>query len=134
MLTNDNESISKKIGKDISLKNYENVISNDELSKIDDINKLKDVGIITNITAQNKEIILNLLIKNNKVGITINDIDDLKYINNANIKISIEKTSSDLIKDNSDLILKNDDLSLIIKIIKMSKIIYNNIKNILQFY
>ena len=133
MLTNDNELISKKIGKDISLNNYEKVISNIEINELDDINKLKEVGIITNISDKNKERLIDLLIKNNKVGITINDIDDLKPTINSNIRICINKLSSDLIKDKSDLILKNDDLNLIIKAIKNSKLIYNNIKNILKY-
>ncbi len=131
MLTEDNELISKKIGNEIGLKNYENVITNKELNDIKIEDKINDLGIIINISEKNKERIINYLKNNNKkVGATIND---LQINNGADINISIEKLDNDLIYDKSDLVLLEDNFKVIIDTINKSKNIYNNIKNILKY-
>ena len=131
MLTHDNELISKKIGNEIGLKNFENVITNKKLDDIDIKDKINDLGMIINISEKNKERIINYLKKNNKkVGITINN----SQINeNSDISISIEKFDNDLIYDKSDLVLLEDNFKIIIDTIKKSKNIHNNIKNILKY-
>ena len=127
MMSKYNKDISTHIGKILGINNSGNLISSKEMDKISDeklTTLIKHIGIIYDISEQNKNKLINILKKNNEViGITGNEITDNTIVNNADILITTKQSGTDISNNLSNIILLDNDLETIITAINYSKLI-----------
>ncbi|WP_256201291.1 cation-translocating P-type ATPase [Thermoanaerobacter thermocopriae] len=132
LITGDNGVTAQAIAKEIGIKNYNNVITGQELDKIseEDLrNRVKKTNIFARVTPRHKMRIVKALKENGEVvamtGDGVNDAPALKY---ADIGIAMGKRGTGVAKDAADMVLLDDNFTTIVDTIRDGRRIYDNIK------
>ena len=131
MITGDNGETAKGIAKKIHLKNYEEVITGDELEKMSDdelFEKVKTVNIFARVFPYHKMRIVSALQKNHQVvAMTGDGINDSPALKKADVGIAMGERGTNVAKESADLILLDDNFNTIVKAIEKGRTIYKNI-------
>lgn len=131
MITGDNGETAKGIAKKIHLKNYEEVITGDELEKMSDdelFEKVKTVNIFARVYPNHKMRIVSALQKNHQVvAMTGDGINDSPALKKADVGIAMGERGTNVAKESADLILLDDNFNTIVKAIEKGRTIYKNI-------
>jgi len=132
MITGDNGITAVTIAKKIGMKNYDKIITGDELTKMTDDElreSVKSVCIFSRVLPEHKMRIVKAFKDNGDIvamtGDGVNDAPALKY---ADIGIAMGKRGSEVSREAADLILLNDDFSVIVETIKDGRRILDNIR------
>ncbi|MDR0318422.1 MAG: cation-translocating P-type ATPase [Nitrososphaerota archaeon] len=137
MITGDNGITAASIAKKIGMKNYDNIITGDELEKMseDDLREsVKKVNIFSRVTPEHKLRIVKAFKDNGEIvamtGDGVNDAPALKY---ADIGIAMGKRGSEVSREAADIILMNDNFSTIVDTVKDGRRIYDNIRKAISY-
>ncbi|MDP9750124.1 cation-translocating P-type ATPase [Thermoanaerobacter pentosaceus] len=132
LITGDNGITAQAIAEEIGIKNYNNVITGQELDKIseEDLrNRVKKTNIFARVTPRHKMRIVKAFKENGEVvamtGDGVNDAPALKY---ADIGIAMGKRGTGVAKDAADMVLLDDNFTTIVDTIRDGRRIYDNIK------
>ncbi|HEX3038692.1 MAG TPA: cation-translocating P-type ATPase [Caproiciproducens sp.] len=132
MITGDNGVTASSIAKQIGMPNSENIITGEELDRMDDAElreRVKDVSIFSRVVPEHKMRIVKAFKENGEIaamtGDGVNDAPALKY---ADIGIAMGKRGSEVSREAADLILMDDNFSTIVDTIKDGRRIYDNIR------
>ena len=136
IITGDSKETAKGIAKRINLKNYDEVITGDELENMTDSileEKVKTVNMFARVYPNHKMRIIEALQKNAKItAMTGDGINDSSALKMADIGISMGK-GTNVCKEASDIILVDDNFKTIITAIENGRNIYKNIKKSISY-
>ncbi len=132
MITGDYIGTAKAIGRDVGLRDLENVITGEELNAMDD-NELRKrarkVSIFARVVPEQKLRIVKALKANGEiVAMTGDGVNDAPALKSANIGISMGQRGTDVAREASDMVLTDDDFSSIVSGISLGRRIYDNLR------
>ncbi len=132
MITGDYVGTAKAIGRNIGLKNLDNVITGEELNAMDDAElarRAKDVSIFARVVPDQKLRIVQALKANDEiVAMTGDGVNDAPALKAANIGISMGQRGTDVAREASSLVLTDDDFDSIVSAVRMGRRIFDNIR------
>ena len=129
VLTGDNETVSKKICRDVGIP-ITNVVLGSELDQMTDDalrEKIGDVSILAKLSPTQKSRIVKVLQSaGHTVGFMGDGINDAPALRDADVGISID-TAVDIAKESADIILMEKDLMVLRKGVIYGRITFGNI-------
>lgn len=132
MITGDYVGTAKAIGRQIGLKNLDNVITGDELSAMDEAElqqRARAVSIFARVVPEQKLRIVQALKANNEVvAMTGDGVNDAPALKAAHIGISMGQRGTDVAREASAIVLTDDDFSSIVSAVRMGRRIYANLR------
>ncbi|MDY0112597.1 MAG: HAD-IC family P-type ATPase, partial [Candidatus Syntrophosphaera sp.] len=132
MITGDYIGTAKAIGRQIGLKNVDNVITGSELDTMTDEElkeRVQNVTIFARVVPAHKLRIVQALKANNEVvAMTGDGVNDAPALKAANIGIAMGQRGTDVAREAADLVLTDDDFSSIVSGIRMGRRIYDNLR------
>lgn len=132
MITGDYTGTAKAIGRQIGLKNVDNVITGSELDTMTDEElkeRVQNVTIFARVVPAHKLRIVQALKANNEVvAMTGDGVNDAPALKAANIGIAMGQRGTDVAREAADLVLTDDDFSSIVSGIRMGRRIYDNLR------
>lgn len=137
IITGDNATTTASIAKQIDFKDYDKIISGDELMLLSE-NELKarvmETAIFTRMFPEAKLKIINALKSNNQiVAMTGDGVNDGPALKASHIGIAMGKKGTEIAKQAASLILLDDDLSKMVDAVAMGRKIYTNLKKAIQY-
>lgn len=137
MITGDFKETAFKIAKEVGIaSNINEILSHDELVKMDDTELLKVVSkyqVYARVLPLDKLRIIDAYLKQSNIIAYIGDgINDAPALKKASIGISVS-TASDLAKDASDMILLDDSFKTISDAIKEGRRNFHNIRKAIRY-
>ncbi len=132
MITGDNGVTASAIARKVGIKNSEQVITGEELSRMSDEKLLEVVptfNIYSRVIPEHKMRIVKALKQlGETVAMTGDGVNDASALKLADIGISMGKRGSEVSREASDLILLDDNFSTIVETIHDGRRIYDNIQ------
>ena len=132
MITGDNGITASAIAKQIGMKNFENVITGNDIELMNDreLQKaVKKTNIFSRVIPEHKLRIVKALKANGEiVGMTGDGVNDAPALKSADIGIAMGDKGSGVSREAADLILLDDNFKTITETIKDGRRIYDNIK------
>ena len=136
LITGDNGNTAMGIAKNIGIKNYDNVITGEELENMSDKElerRVNSTNIFARVYPNHKMRIVTALQNNGEVvAMTGDGINDATALKKADIGISMGK-GTNVAKEASDIILLDDNFNTIVSAIENGRTIYNNIKKAISY-
>jgi P-type Ca2+ transporter type 2C len=137
MITGDYPGTASHIGKEIGLKNCDNVLIGQEISKINEIElkeKVKNINVFARIMPDQKYLLVRALQANDEIVVMTGDgVNDAPALKAADVGIAMGQKGTDVARESSDLVLLDDDFSSIVFAVKMGRRIYDNIKKAISY-
>lgn len=137
MITGDYSGTAQFIARKIGIKNPENFITGEVLSKMNNlelIEKIKTTNIFARIVPEQKLKIINALKANGEiVAMTGDGVNDAPALKSAHIGIAMGERGTDVAREASALVLLDDDFSSIVEAIKLGRRIYDNLKRAMGY-
>jgi len=131
IITGDYKNTAIYFAKEISLNNYEKVLTGEDLDKLpeDELKRrIQDTNIFARVTPNQKHKIVTLLKSyKNIVAMTGDGVNDVLALKSSNVGISIGLGGSDIAKEASDVILVENSLKSIVSAIVEGRRVYNNL-------
>ena len=137
VITGDYPGTAQFIAKKIGIKNCEEYITGEELSKMSqDIlkEKIKTVNIFARVVPEQKLLIVNALKENGEiVAMTGDGVNDAPALKSAHIGIAMGERGTDVAREASSLVLLDDDFSSIVSAVRLGRRIYDNLKKAMGY-
>ncbi|MDO3628061.1 cation-translocating P-type ATPase [Mucilaginibacter sp. BT774] len=137
IITGDNPLTAMSIAREIAFKGYEQHITGNELMKLSDNEREKEVQnnyLFARMFPEAKLAVVNILKGNNEVvAMTGDGINDGPALKAAHIGIAMGKKGTEIAKAAASLILVEDDLSKMVEAVAMGRKIYANLKKAIQY-
>ena len=137
MITGDYPLTAQKIGRQIGLRNPENIITGSELEKMTEqqlIERIKNVNIFARVVPEQKLRIVEAFKANGEiVAMTGDGVNDAPALKSANIGIAMGGRGTDVAREASTLVLLNDDFGSIVGGVKMGRRIFDNLKKAIAY-
>ncbi len=132
MITGDYPITARKIAKEVGLTNVDEVITGDELRRIDDLQlreRIKKVNIFARIIPEQKMRIIQALKANGEVvAMTGDGVNDAPALKAAHIGIAMGERGTDVARESASLVLLHDDFSSMVQAVRMGRRIFDNIR------
>ncbi len=137
MITGDYPLTAQKIGRQIGLRNPENIITGPELEKMnnDELKeRIKNVNIFARVVPEQKLRIVDAFKANGEiVAMTGDGVNDAPALKSANIGIAMGGRGTDVAREASTLVLLDDDFASIVGGVKMGRRIFDNLKKAIAY-
>jgi Ca2+-transporting ATPase len=137
MITGDYPVTAQNIGKQIGLKQPENVITGQELEKMDEVElqrRIKTVNIFARVVPEQKLRLVNALkAVGEVVAMTGDGVNDAAALKSAHIGIAMGGRGTDVAREASAIVLLDDDFSSIVQAVRMGRRIFDNIKKAMAY-
>lgn len=137
MITGDYPATAMNIGRDIGLRNCEEVITGpqlEELTEAELAEKIKTVNIFARVVPEQKLKIVNALKRNNEiVAMTGDGVNDAPALKAANIGIAMGEKGTDVAREASSLVLMDDNFASIVGAVRMGRRISDNLQKALGY-
>lgn len=137
IITGDNAATTASIAKQIGFKDYDKIISGDELMALSEKElqtRVMDTAIFTRMFPEAKLKIINALKSNNQiVAMTGDGVNDGPALKASHIGIAMGQKGTEIAKQAASLILLEDDLSKMVDAVAMGRKIYTNLKKAIQY-
>lgn len=137
MITGDYPVTAKSIGKQIGLRNAENVLTGEEIVHMTEPElqlSVKKINIFARMLPEAKLKIVNALKADGEVvAMTGDGVNDGPALKASNIGIAMGKKGSEIAKQEASLILIDDDLSNMVKAVVLGRKIYSNLKKAIRY-
>lgn len=137
MITGDYPITAKSIGKQIGLRNTENVLTGEKIVHMTDQElqvSIKKINIFARMLPEAKLKIVNALKADGEVvAMTGDGVNDGPALKASNIGIAMGKKGSEIAKQEASLILIDDDLSNMVKAVALGRKIYSNLKKAIRY-
>lgn len=132
MITGDYPGTARNIGKNIGLRDPDNVINGMELDEMEDEElkeRIKNVNIFARVVPEQKLRLVEAIKDNGQtVAMTGDGVNDAPALKSAQIGISMGSRGTDVAREASALVLLDDDFSSIVAAVKMGRRIFDNLK------
>ncbi|HCL84590.1 MAG TPA: magnesium-translocating P-type ATPase, partial [Chitinophagaceae bacterium] len=129
VLTGDNETVTKKICRDVGIP-INNILSGNELEGMTDealMHQIDDISIFAKLSpAQKSRVVKVLQAKGHTVGFMGDGINDAAALKDADVGISVD-TAVDIAKESADIILLEKDLMVLRKGVIYGRRTFGNI-------
>jgi Mg2+-importing ATPase len=129
VLTGDNETVTRKICRDVGIP-INNILLGNDLDKITDetlISQIDDISIFAKLSpAQKSRVVKVLQAKGHTVGFMGDGINDAAALRDADVGISVD-TAVDIAKESADIILLEKDLMVLRKGVIYGRRTFGNI-------
>jgi Ca2+-transporting ATPase len=137
MITGDYPATAQSIGRQIGLKNVEEVITGPELERMEE-GELRDrigrANIITRVVPEQKLHIVNALkAAGEVVAMTGDGVNDAPALKAAHIGIAMGGRGTDVAREAAGLVLLDDDFSSIVQAVRLGRRIFDNIKKAISY-
>lgn len=137
MITGDYPATAINIGREIGLKNCDDVITGpqlEELSEAELAEKIKTVNIFARVVPEQKLKIVNALKRNNEiVAMTGDGVNDAPALKAANIGIAMGEKGTDVAREAASLVLMDDNFASIVGAVRMGRRIFDNLQKALGY-
>jgi len=137
MITGDYQSTAQNIGKQIGLKDLDNIITGPELNEMSDSElekKITNVNIFARVVPEQKLRIVNALKSNGDVvAMTGDGVNDAPALKSSNIGIAMGGRGTDVARESADLVLLDDDFSSIVNSVRVGRRIFDNLKKAMAY-
>jgi len=138
MITGDHKNTAYAIGKELDIcKNPEEVITGDELDKLNDKELDKNIDnfkIFARVSPKHKlRIVKAYKHKNHIVAMTGDGVNDAPAIKEADIGIAMGISGTDVTKEAASMILLDDNFATIVAAVEEGRVIYNNIRKFIRY-
>ena len=137
MITGDYPVTAKSIGRQIGLRNSENVLTGEQIVHMKDKElqeSVKKINIFARMLPEAKLKIVNSLKADGEVvAMTGDGVNDGPALKASNIGIAMGKKGSQIAKQEASLILIDDDLSNMVKAVALGRKIYSNLKKAIRY-
>jgi calcium-translocating P-type ATPase len=137
MITGDHAITAVAIGKQLGLKNSDNVLTGTELDKIDDTeleSVVLDTGIFARTSPEHKLRLVTALQANGMtVAMTGDGVNDAPALKRASVGIAMGKSGSEAAKEASEIVLADDNFASIVAAVREGRTVYDNIKKVLSW-
>jgi Ca2+-transporting ATPase len=137
MITGDYPLTAQKIGRQIGLRNPENIITGSELEQMsaeEFKERVKNVNIFARVVPEQKLRIVDAFKANGEiVAMTGDGVNDAPALKSANIGIAMGGRGTDVAREASTLVLLDDDFTSIVGGVKMGRRIFDNLKKAIAY-
>jgi Ca2+-transporting ATPase len=137
MITGDYPGTARSIAREIGLDAPEEVLTGDELARMDAETLRQRVGavnVFARVMPEQKLLLVNALkARGEVVAMTGDGVNDAPALRAAHIGIAMGKRGTDVAREAADLVLLDDDFSSIVRAIRLGRRIYTNIKNAMAY-
>ena len=137
MITGDYSVTAQQIGKEIGLKNFDNVITGQEMDSLSDeklVERIKSVNIFARVVPEQKLRLVNAFKANGEiVSMTGDGVNDAPALKAAHIGIAMGGRGTDVAREAAALVLLDDDFSSIVKAIRLGRRIFDNLRKAMAY-
>ena len=137
MITGDYPGTAKSIGRQIGLKNIEEIITGPELEQMSEAQIrqcITKANIIARVVPEQKLLIVNALKANGEiVAMTGDGVNDAPALKAAHIGIGMGGRGTDVAREASGIVLLDDDFSSIVQAVRLGRRIFDNIKKAISY-
>ncbi len=137
MITGDHAITAIAIGKQLGLKNTNNVLTGTDLDKIED-SELESIvsktGIFARTSPEHKlRLVMALQTNGMTVAMTGDGVNDAPALKRADVGIAMGKNGSEAAKEASEIILADDNFASIVTAVREGRTVYDNIKKVISW-
>jgi Ca2+-transporting ATPase len=137
MLTGDHPATARTIAQQVGLSERPNVITGDEISRLDDeslIARLHETDICARMKPEQKLRLVQILQRQgNVVGMTGDGVNDAPALKAADVGIAMGERGTDVAREAAAIILLDDSFASIVAAIRQGRNIYDNITKATRF-
>ncbi len=137
MITGDHAQTASAIAQQIGLQNPNNVLTGEELDRMDDANLSQAVlscDVFARTTPAHKlRLVMALQSHHLTVAMTGDGVNDAPALKRADVGVAMGRSGSEAAKEASDLVLADDNFSSIVAAIREGRTVYDNIKKIISW-
>jgi Ca2+-transporting ATPase len=137
MITGDYPATAQNIARQIGLKNYDSVITGEDLALLsrEELKKrISTVNIFSRVIPEQKLSIIEALKENNEVvAMTGDGVNDAPALKSAHIGVAMGERGTDVARESSDLVLLKDDFSSIVDAVRLGRRIFDNLKKAMAY-
>lgn len=137
MLTGDHPATARAIARQVGLSDRPNVITGDEISRLNDetlLVRLQECDICARMQPEQKLRLVRLLQQNgDTVGMTGDGINDAPALKAADVGIAMGERGTDVAREAAAIVLLNDSFASIVAAIRQGRTIYDNITKATRF-
>jgi P-type Ca2+ transporter type 2C len=137
MITGDYPGTARSIGRQIGLKNTEDIITGPELEQLNEAQirqRITKTNIIARVVPEQKLLIVNALKANGEiVAMTGDGVNDAPALKAAHIGIGMGGRGTDVAREASGIVLLDDDFSSIVQAVRLGRRIFDNIKKAISY-
>jgi len=137
MITGDHAITAVAIGKQLGLKNTDNILTGTELDKLDDAELesiVRDTGIFARTSPEHKLRLVMALQENGMtVAMTGDGVNDAPALKRADVGIAMGKSGSEAAKEASEIVLADDNFASIVAALREGRTVYDNIKKVISW-
>lgn len=137
MITGDHAKTAAAIGKQIGLRNFDNVITGAYLDDMDD-RSLKDAVLDCDIFARTSpehklRLVMALQSHGMTVAMTGDGVNDAPALKRADAGIAMGKKGSEAAKEAAELVLADDNFASIVAAVREGRTVHDNIKKVISW-
>lgn len=137
MITGDHTKTAAAIGKQIGLKNTENVYTGTDLDTLDDASLSQAVlncDVFARTSPEHKlRLVMALQSHGKTVAMTGDGVNDAPALKRADAGIAMGKKGSEAAKEASDLVLADDNFASIVAAVREGRTVYDNLTKVISF-
>ncbi len=135
MITGDHSITASAIGRQIGLRNPDNVLTGADLDSLDD-EKLRTMVLETDIFARTSpehklRLVTALQAHDMTVAMTGDGVNDAPALKRADIGIAMGRKGSEAAKEASEFVLTDDNFASIVAAVREGRTVYDNIKKVI---
>lgn len=137
MITGDHAATAVAIGKQLGLKNSDNLLTGGELDKMNDTELAAAVintGIFARTSPEHKlRLVMALQANGMTVAMTGDGVNDAPALKRAGAGIAMGKSGSEAAKEAAEIVLADDNFASIVAAVREGRTVYDNIKKVISW-
>jgi magnesium-transporting ATPase (P-type) len=137
MITGDHTKTAAAIGKQIGLKNTENVLTGTDLDSLDDASLSQAVlncDVFARTSPEHKlRLVMALQAHGKTVAMTGDGVNDAPALKRADTGIAMGQKGSEAAKEAAELVLVDDNFASIVAAVREGRTVYDNLKKVISW-
>jgi P-type Ca2+ transporter type 2C len=137
MITGDYPATAQKIARQIGMRNWEDVVTGAELSRMDPgqlRERVRTAALFARVVPEQKLLIVDAFKANGEiVAMTGDGVNDAPALKSAHIGVAMGGRGTDVAREASALVLLDDDFSSIVAAVRLGRRIFDNLKKAMAY-